>query len=207
LADWPSDDLVEPTGLFLIGRYRGEAQSCAGLHLRDAEIVELTGVFVRPGVRGTGGGAQLLAAADEAARSLGARRIVLDTRLDLVEARALYARHGYREIRAFSSGPYAQVWFGREVPAQARAGRHSAPNPADASVSCPISFAGVGHGTLGPVIPDRATTSGPSDSAQQGLRGSLLGSSRCGAPVSRRPRPEVVVPRRFRLRRWQAGSS
>jgi len=115
LADWPSDDLAGPTVLFLIGRYGGEAQSCAGLRVRDAETVELTRVFVRPGLRGTGGGARLLAAVDEAARSLGARRIVLDTRLDLVEARALYARHGYREIPAFSSGPYAQVWYGRDV--------------------------------------------------------------------------------------------
>jgi GNAT superfamily N-acetyltransferase len=121
LADWPSEDLAEPTGVFLIGRYRGEAQACAGLRPRDAETVELTRVFVRPGLRGTGGGARLLAAADEAARSLGARRIVLDTRLDLVEARALYARHGYREIPAFSSGPYAQVWCGKDVTSKARA--------------------------------------------------------------------------------------
>jgi len=118
LADWPSDDLAEPTGLFLIGRHFGEARSCAGLRRRDAETVELTRVFVRPGARGTGGGARLLAAVDEAARSLGARRIVLDTRLDLVEARALYARHGYREIPAFSSGPFAQVWYGRDLPDQ-----------------------------------------------------------------------------------------
>jgi len=115
LVDWPSDDLAEPTGLFLVGRYRGEAQACAGLRLRDAETVELTRVYVRPGLRGTGGGARLLAAVDEASRSLGARQIVLDTRLDLVEARALYARHGYREIPAFSSGPFAQVWLGKDI--------------------------------------------------------------------------------------------
>jgi GNAT superfamily N-acetyltransferase len=118
LANWPSDDLAEPTGVFLIGRYLGEARSCAGLRRRDAETVELTRVFVRPGARGTGGGTRLLAAVDEAARSLGARRIVLDTRLDLVEARALYIRHGYREIPAFSSGPFAQVWYGRDLPDQ-----------------------------------------------------------------------------------------
>src|SRR5882762_2239215 len=80
LVDWPSDDLAEPTGLFLVGRYGGSAQSCAGLWVRDGETVELTRVFVRPGLSGTGGGARLLAAVDEAARSLGARRIVLDTR-------------------------------------------------------------------------------------------------------------------------------
>ncbi|MEV7926938.1 MULTISPECIES: GNAT family N-acetyltransferase [unclassified Kitasatospora] len=115
LAGSPSDDLAAPDGLFLLGHYDGAAQSCAGLRRRDADTVELTRVFVRPGLRGTGGGARLLAAVDEAARSLGARRIVLDTRLDLVEARALYTRHGYREIPAYSSGPYAQIWYGKEL--------------------------------------------------------------------------------------------
>ncbi|GHF60613.1 N-acetyltransferase [Kitasatospora xanthocidica] len=120
LADSPSDDLTAPDGLFLIGRHDGTAHSCAGLRRLDATTVELTRVYVRPGLRGTGGGARLLAAVDEAARSLGAERIVLDTRLDLVEARALYLRHGYQEIPAYSNGPYAQVWYGKELTAPAR---------------------------------------------------------------------------------------
>ncbi|MER7844055.1 GNAT family N-acetyltransferase [Kitasatospora sp. NPDC096077] len=123
LAESRSDDLAAPTGLFLLGRYEGAAQSCAGLRRYDATTVELTRVFVRPGLRGTGGGARLLAAVDLAARSLGAERIVLDTRLDLVEARALYLRHGYREIPAYGdTGPYSEVWYGKdltEVPQQA----------------------------------------------------------------------------------------
>ena len=85
--------------------------------MRDARTVELTRVFVRPALRGTGGGARLLAAVEEAARGLGAGRIVLDTRLDLVEARALYTRHGYAEIPAYSAGPYAEVWYARELAA------------------------------------------------------------------------------------------
>ncbi|MFF2119030.1 GNAT family N-acetyltransferase [Kitasatospora sp. NPDC058184] len=115
LADSPSDDLAAPDGHFLIGRHDGAAHSCAGLRRLDAATVELTRVFVRPGLRGTGGGAVLLAAVDRAARSLGTERIVLDTRLDLVEARALYLRNGYREIPAYSSGPYAQVWYGKDL--------------------------------------------------------------------------------------------
>jgi GNAT superfamily N-acetyltransferase len=77
--------------------------SCtAGLRVLDPRTVELTRMFVRPAVRRTGGGARLLAAIDEAARDIGAERIVLDTRLDLVEARALYLKHGYAEMPAFS---------------------------------------------------------------------------------------------------------
>ncbi|MFI9321885.1 GNAT family N-acetyltransferase [Kitasatospora aureofaciens] len=120
-ADSPSDDLTAPTGLFLLGRYHGAAQSCAGLRRHDATTVELTRVFVRPGLRGTGGGARLLAAVDEAARAMGAERIVLDTRLDLVEARALYLRNGYREIPAYGeTGPYSEIWYGKELTAASR---------------------------------------------------------------------------------------
>jgi GNAT superfamily N-acetyltransferase len=49
---------------------------------------------VRAALRGTGGGAMLLDAVDQAARDLNAAQIVLDTRLDLTEARALYVKHG-----------------------------------------------------------------------------------------------------------------
>ncbi|MFB6891495.1 GNAT family N-acetyltransferase [Kitasatospora sp. NPDC056327] len=118
LAGSPSDDLAPPTGIFLLGRYAGRADACAGLRLRDAATAELTRVYVRPERRGTRGGAHLLAAADEAARALGVERIVLDTRLDLVEARALYTRHGYRETPAHSDGPYAEVWYGKELAPQ-----------------------------------------------------------------------------------------
>ncbi|MGW6916088.1 GNAT family N-acetyltransferase [Kitasatospora sp. NPDC054939] len=115
LADAPSDDLAPPTGLFLIGHHDGRPLSCAGLRLLDADTVELTRVFVRPAARGTGGGGQLMAAVEAAARGLGARRIVLDTRLDLVEARALYVRHGYREIPAYGRSPYAEIWYGKSL--------------------------------------------------------------------------------------------
>ncbi|MEU1505271.1 GNAT family N-acetyltransferase [Kitasatospora sp. NPDC005748] len=118
LADSPSDDLAEPTGLFLLGRLGGAAQACAGLRVLDDRTVELTRVFVRHAARGTGGGGLLLAAVDEGARALGAERVVLDTRLDLVEARALYTRHGYREIPAYTSGAYAEVWYGKDLTEQ-----------------------------------------------------------------------------------------
>jgi GNAT superfamily N-acetyltransferase len=115
LAGSPSDDLAPPSGAFLLGRYGDAPAACAGLRVLDPGTVELTRVFVRPAVRGTGGGSRLLAAVDEAARDMGARRIVLDTRLDLVEARTLYARHGYAEIPALSDRPYAEIWYGKEL--------------------------------------------------------------------------------------------
>ncbi|MGS2615779.1 GNAT family N-acetyltransferase [Micromonospora sp. LZ34] len=115
MADSPSHDLAPPTGIFLIATYRGRPAGCAGLRLRP-DWAELTRVYVRPGHRGRGGGAALLAAVEQRARAAGADRIRLDTRGDLVEARALYARHGYVEIPAFSADRYAEHWFEKLLP-------------------------------------------------------------------------------------------
>ncbi|MEV6371915.1 GNAT family N-acetyltransferase [Micromonospora musae] len=115
LAAHPSDDLAPPTGVFLLARQGDEPAGCAGLRVLDPRTVELTRIFVRHALRGTGGGSRLLAAAEEAARGLGAERIVLDTRLDLVEARALYVRHGYAEVPAHNDHRYAEIWYGKEL--------------------------------------------------------------------------------------------
>lgn len=121
LAEMPSDDLAPPRGVFLLAHHDGELAGCAGVRLMDerttglTRAAELKRVYVRPAKRGLGGGAALLAAVETAAGELGAERIALDTRLDLVEARALYARHGYRDVPPFTTGPYAEVWMVKEL--------------------------------------------------------------------------------------------
>ncbi|MFB7560728.1 GNAT family N-acetyltransferase [Streptomyces brevispora] len=116
LTDDGAELLVPPTGEFVVGRFEGRAAACAGLVLMDAEVAELTRVFVRPEMRGTGGGGRLLAAIESRARAFGIRRIRLDTRNDLVEARGLYAKHGYREVPAFHRrNQYAEHWFAKEL--------------------------------------------------------------------------------------------
>ncbi|MEU5664579.1 GNAT family N-acetyltransferase [Streptomyces longwoodensis] len=108
-------ELAPPTGQLLVGRYEGTPAGSAGVRLLDAATAELTRVFVLPGARGTGGAALLVAAAERAARELGAARIVLDTRADLVEARALYARLGYTETGPHNDDPYADHWFAKAL--------------------------------------------------------------------------------------------
>ncbi|MFF3259853.1 GNAT family N-acetyltransferase [Streptomyces sp. NPDC002932] len=115
--------LTPPTGEFVVGRFDGRAAACAGLIVKGTadgasgpgEVAELTRVFVRPEVRGTGGGGLLLAAIEDRARALGVRLLRLDTRNDLVEARGLYAKHGYREVPAFHRRMYAEHWFAKEL--------------------------------------------------------------------------------------------
>jgi GNAT superfamily N-acetyltransferase len=113
------DDLRTPTGILLVARYGGRPAGTAGVRLmgemRGVATAELKRVFLREDMRGKGGAALLLAAAEDAARTLGAERIVLDTRLDLVEARALYARHGYEESEPLTERMYAECWYVKKL--------------------------------------------------------------------------------------------
>lgn len=112
LADEPSGHLAPPKGEFLVARRDGVVAGCAGVHLLAPGTAELARVFIRPAARRRGGARRLIHAAERTARqSLGASLLRLDTRHDLVEARALYAGMGYAEIPAYNNSPYAGHWF------------------------------------------------------------------------------------------------
>ena len=111
LAEDPSDDLAPPSGAFLVARRGGEAVGCVAMRLLSPEIGEIKRMYVAREVRGLGCGGRLLAAVQAHARTLGVRRLRLDTRHDLVEARALYAKHGFVEIPAYAERLYADHWF------------------------------------------------------------------------------------------------
>ncbi|MFI8187745.1 GNAT family N-acetyltransferase [Streptomyces sp. NPDC085946] len=116
IAAVPGTDLAPPRGRLLVARYGGEPAGSAGVRLLDGgTTAELTRVFLYPGMRGRGGAALLVRAAEDAARALGATRMVLDTRGDLVEARALYARLGYPETEPHNDAPYADHWFAKPL--------------------------------------------------------------------------------------------
>jgi GNAT superfamily N-acetyltransferase len=115
LAEEPSDDLALPRGLFLLAYREQEVSGCGGLRLLPAGLGEVTRLFVVPGARGQGLGALLLDELEGAARARGLSRLRLDTRGDLVEARRLYARHGYAEVPPFSAGPYSEHWFAKAL--------------------------------------------------------------------------------------------
>ncbi|MFD5522291.1 GNAT family N-acetyltransferase [Streptomyces sp. NPDC127066] len=108
-------EFTPPTGVLLVARHDGEPGGTAGVRMLDATTGELKRVFVRADLRGKGAAPLLLAAAEAAARGLGARRLVLDTRSDLVEARALYTRHGYEETPAHNDEAYAEHWFRKDL--------------------------------------------------------------------------------------------
>nr|BFD85099.1 hypothetical protein StreXyl84_45000 [Streptomyces sp. Xyl84] len=115
IAARTGSELAPPTGRLLVARYGGRPAGTAGVRLLDAATAELTRVFLCEEARGRGGAALLVTAAEDAARALGARRMILDTRGDLVEARALYARLGYTETARHNDDPYAEHWFSKPL--------------------------------------------------------------------------------------------
>ncbi|GAB2841690.1 GNAT family N-acetyltransferase [Streptomyces deserti] len=108
-------DLAPPRGRLLVARYGDEPAGSAGVRLLDGATAELTRVFLYERMRGKGGAPLLVHAAEDAARALGATRMVLDTRGDLVEARALYARLGYQETEPYNDDVHAEHWFGKRL--------------------------------------------------------------------------------------------
>lgn len=115
MAEDPSDALLPPHAVFLLAQEGTEPVGCVGVRLLEPGVAELKRMFVLADRRGRGIGARLLARAEESARDLGAALVRLDTRHDLVEARRLYLRRGYREIPGYNNGPYAEVWYERRL--------------------------------------------------------------------------------------------
>lgn len=115
IARQPGADLAPPGGQLLVARYGGAPAGTAGVRLLDGTTAELTRVFLHEPMRGKGGAALLVRAAEDTARALGARRMILDTRGDLVEARALYTRLGYEETGPHNDDPYAEHWFTKHL--------------------------------------------------------------------------------------------
>ncbi len=116
MLDYPSDDLVAPNGAFLLARRGGTPVGCAGLRVRPDRVGpdwvgEVTRVFVVPSARRLGIGAKLLWELETVARAHQIRRLELDTRDDLLEARRLYAHCGFEEVPAFNASDYADHWF------------------------------------------------------------------------------------------------
>ncbi|MEV5598376.1 GNAT family N-acetyltransferase [Streptomyces sp. NPDC052496] len=117
LTEYPPGQLVPPHGELLVVRDGDEeAVGCGGLLLLDGgRTAELKRVFIRTAWRGQGAAGVLMRALERRAAELGAGRLRLDTRSDLVEAVALYRAYGYAEIPAYKEDPYSDLFFEKAV--------------------------------------------------------------------------------------------
>jgi DNA-binding MarR family transcriptional regulator/GNAT superfamily N-acetyltransferase len=108
-------ELVEPAGLLLVARLRGEPIGCCALKFHDADPAEIKRMWVSPRARGLGVGRRLLTEAEQHAANRAVTIVHLETNRTLTEAIALYRSAGYEEVAAFNDEPYADHWFEKHL--------------------------------------------------------------------------------------------
>jgi DNA-binding MarR family transcriptional regulator/GNAT superfamily N-acetyltransferase len=108
------EELVPPAGLFLIAQLDGHPVGCGALKVKARRLGEIKRMWVAPDARGLGIAQRLLDALEKHAAQMGLETLQLDTNRALKEARALYARNGYREIPRYNDNPYADHWFEKQ---------------------------------------------------------------------------------------------
>ncbi len=109
------EDMVPPSGLFVIARLDGESVGCGGLKRTSKTVGEIKRVWTAPSARGIGVARRLLRTLEAAAREKGLKTLRLDTNRALTEAHALYHSEGYKEVARFNDNPYAHHWFEKRL--------------------------------------------------------------------------------------------
>ena len=109
----PTDahEFIAPNGVFLVARAAGEPVGCGALKTAGPGLGEIKRVWVAENTRGLGIGQRLLDELESASRTMGHKRIRLDTNKSLTEAQAMYLKNGYVEVPPFNDDPYPDHWF------------------------------------------------------------------------------------------------
>jgi GNAT superfamily N-acetyltransferase len=114
---YPGDDPVckggepgprefEPaSGRFFVARMDGEPVGCGGVSVQRGDgPAEVRRMYVAPQARGLGISRWILSALEQEARTLGSKRLRLETGINQPEAIGLYESSGFERIPSF--GPY-----------------------------------------------------------------------------------------------------
>jgi DNA-binding MarR family transcriptional regulator/GNAT superfamily N-acetyltransferase len=109
-------ELIEPAGLLLVARLRGEPVGCGALKFHGTDPADLKRMWVAPAARGLGVGRRMLEELEQHARARGVGVVRLETNRNLHEAVGLYRASGYVEVPAFNDEPYADHWFEKQLP-------------------------------------------------------------------------------------------
>jgi GNAT superfamily N-acetyltransferase len=104
------DEMVAPTGTFLVGYEDGRPVACGGLRRLGDGICEIKRMYVTPAARSQGVGRALLGALEGAARDLGYELVRLDAGPHQRESKQLFAASGYTEIAPYNPNHIADYW-------------------------------------------------------------------------------------------------
>jgi GNAT superfamily N-acetyltransferase len=98
-------DYAPPQGVLFLARVNGRGAGCGGLRPLETGTCEMKRLFVRASYRGQGIGRKLAFRLIEHARSMGYRRMRLDTVPSMKTALALYRSMGFVEIPPYRFNP------------------------------------------------------------------------------------------------------
>ena len=111
LANLPGD-YVAPNGRLLLAEYNGKLAGCGAVRRLDPAACEMKRLYIRPEFRGKGLGRMLAGKLIAEARSIGYRRMRLDTVEPVMKtAVAMYREMGFHEIEPYCQNPIAGALY------------------------------------------------------------------------------------------------
>jgi putative acetyltransferase len=114
LAHLPGD-YAPPEGRLLLAEYEGQLAGCVALHkiaAQSEDVCEMKRLYLRPQFRGKGLGRALADRIIVEARTIGYRRMRLDTVEPVMkDAVAMYRKRGFKEIAPYCSNPIAGALY------------------------------------------------------------------------------------------------
>jgi len=112
------EQVSEGRGAFLVVYRADTPVGCGALRLMDGGTAELKRMYMAPAARGTGLGRRLVAALETEARTLGVRRLLLETGIRQAAAIALYRACGFESIPLYGEyvhSPATSLCFGKDL--------------------------------------------------------------------------------------------
>ncbi|MBL8459974.1 carbonate dehydratase [Zoogloea sp.] len=100
-----------PTGRLFFAELDGRPAGCIGIRAATEGVCEMKRLYVEPESRGNGVGRELALAAIKAAKSLGYRKVMLDTLPAMRIAVKLYRELGFKEAPAYYPTPVEGTMF------------------------------------------------------------------------------------------------
>jgi len=94
-----------PRGIMILAKQHGRNVGCVAVRGISTDTCEMKRLYVRSEARGKGVGRALAIEAISRATALDYRRIVLDTLVNMTEARNLYQTLGFRQCAPYYENP------------------------------------------------------------------------------------------------------